>query len=512
MQHFRICLVVALVVLSLYVPASAQVSTSVDPWAQQPVETDLQTAIKAGHVQRVPATADGLPVDGLELPKIEKAVDAVDDPPGLLADNQLGSLKELAVRLSADRSWMRPEIFTTLGFQDLHLDEIFVDAPEVVRFESNYYRIQVEKVGPMWEGFQIESDPYFVFLTHEIYDGLGDDRALAYLDGDETVIFETDFQKTPALAVTLVKLPPSVKVTSFEKIVALESSFDLGAAELRLPVERLPIHLFPELQNLIHLATNPGLEQNTTCTQAVAPTSCSNGRPVCGTGYKPYFVLTSLMIKTDHEGCCFKGNPEIELFPLRIDVASQLGSNTTASTNLLFKGASTTDMAGRTRYLPDVNNTNTWYNVTNGLAIFPADLGNELSALLVEDDDDTGVLRVNANKVNVTKLLKSVSSLIFDSRSIDLSFLVKLGRIILDIIGIFNDGDDLYQESLGVANNLFCTNSLGQMKTYHLISQEWEMKGNFACINPSCPDPSTGGGGGGGGGCLTLGDNLVACP
>lgn len=471
------------------------------------VEIDLETAIRDGIVQRVPFDPDA-PASLGEDQALQMSVGGTDDPPGLLSESQLGSLKALGARLSADRGWLRPEIFAMLGHQDLYLDEIFTDAPEMVRFGSDLYRIQIEKVGPMWDGFDAENDPYFVFLTHEVFDEIGQDRALAFYQGDETVIFESDFYETPALAIALVKLARGQSTKGLERVVSLEASFDLGAAELRLPLDRIPPHLPQvlgidrQLEQLGIATQNLAPANNTSCTQSVAPASCSGSVPVCGAGYAPYFVLTNLMIKTDREGCCFKGNSDIELFPLRIDVASQLGSNTTASTNLIFDGRSVVDMSGRSRFLPDVNNVGSWYTVTNGVAIFPVDKGLEWSALLVENDDDTGVLRVNATRINVTKLYRNVNQIVQDIREMDRNFLailINAVKVILDIIGLFNDGDDLYQQSIGVANNLFCADGLGQgLKTYHLTSNEWELKGYFACVNPSCPDPGTGGGGGGG--------------
>ncbi|HEX2254481.1 MAG TPA: hypothetical protein VHQ65_14525 [Thermoanaerobaculia bacterium] len=467
--------------------------------AQKSVEMDLETAIRRGTVQRVPVQEKGVFGAARHQPTIERALDDKDDPPGLLAESGLGNLKELAARLSIDRSWLRPEILRGLELQDLRLDEVFVHAPEAVRLGQDLYRIQLERVGSGWEGFDPDNAPYIVFLSQEVFDGWGDDRALGFRDGLEMPIFESDLEEQAALAVTLVEIHPADPVAG-GAVSSLDASLELGSAQLRLPRHRLPLELLPEVPGVdlgALVGASQGLESVTaasTCTQEVASSGCSSGRPVCPTGYLPYFVLDQLLIKTDHEGA-LKGNSEIELFPLRIDVVSPPGSTATAQTTLWFYGQYVTDMAGRSRYLPDVNNTWSWYTVTNGLALFPLDRGFEFSALLVEQDDDRGVLRVHPTKINITKLWKSVQQVINDIRTMDDNFLFSIGKLLLNIIAIFNDGDDIYQESIGVANNLFCTDSPGQKKTYFFDTQEWQMKGHFSCINPSCPDPSSGGGG-----------------
>jgi hypothetical protein len=62
---------------------------------------------------------------------------------------------------------------------------------------------------------------------------------------------------------------------------------------------------------------------------------------------------------------------------------------------------------------------------------------------------------------------------------------------LLDLLGLTSNDDDLYLESLGVNNNLFCDFAIGQAFPYTFthIGTEWEMKGHFACINPSCTPP-----------------------
>jgi hypothetical protein len=482
-------------------PVSAQPAPS-EVTEEAPIAIDLDTAIRRGHVQRVPVTEKRQAWGEAQQPQIDRPAADENDPPALLDESQLGSLKNLGIHLSSDRNWMRPEIMKGLDLQDLMLDEIFTRAPSLVSFEQQLYQIQIEKLGPLWENFDPRVDPFVVFLTHEIFDDWGEDRALGFMDGGEMVVFESDLDELPALAITLVEPRQTDQAFLTKSAPVLTSSFELGEAELRLTPDRLPRELLFDIPGvdpatMKRALQTAGVTTKNTCTQEVAPTSCSGGKPVCPSGYAPYFVLDRVLIKQDHEGL-FKGSPEIELFPLRIDVAASVGSNTTATTNLLFSGRTVTDMAGRSRYLPDVNNTNTWYTVTNGVAIFPANNGLEFSALLVEEDDDAGVLRIHPTTINITKLWKSVNGIINDIRAMDYNFLFKLGGLIFDIIAIFDDGDDLYQESIGVANNLVCTDSLGQMKSYYFNTQEWSMYGHFACVNPACPDPGTSGGGGGG--------------
>src|SRR5262249_44574023 len=150
----------------------------------------------------------------------------------------------------------------------------------------------------------------------------------------------------------------------------------------------------PKDQKLSDLANV--VQASTSCPYLSAPTACSSGGvPICSSGSaSPFFVLTRLMIKTDHEGL-FKGNPEAELFPLRVNPASPIGGSSDVRTNWIFSGRYVTDLAGRSVYLPNVNNNDQWYAVSgDGLALFPARLSNAWVGTLVENDDDAGLLEL----------------------------------------------------------------------------------------------------------------------
>ncbi len=308
------------------------------------------------------------------------------DPPGLLTEEQLGPIAALAARLSSDRSWLLPEVLAAMARQRLRLDEIFAAAPELLVIEDAKYRIMLEKLGSGWETFNAGSDPFFVFLNHEVYDGLGEDRALAFQDGHETVIFEDDLKNSPIIGLTLAGLSPDERPRLSDSVLPLGQPIALGEIQPRL--ER-------GLEHRFH-----GFTATSSCAEEVAPSACSGGVPVCSAGYSPYFVLSGILFKTDHEGA-FRGKPEIELFPVQLDTSSPAGG-TNATTDFMFKGISVTDIAGRSRFLPDSNSTWTWHNVSGGLALFPLDMSNEWGMTLVEDDDEPGVMKLDKTRVNTT--------------------------------------------------------------------------------------------------------------
>ncbi|MCH9646647.1 MAG: hypothetical protein K0U98_00335 [Deltaproteobacteria bacterium] len=415
------------------------------------------------------------------------------DPEGLLERQHMGALVDLATRLSQNRSWLTGEALESLDRKSLSLDEVFSQAPEFLSWENKAFRVKIEKIGDLWKRFDPKVDPFVVFINHEVYDGLGEDSALAFQDGAETVIFERDLESLPAVALTLDE--DNRPVTGLQP---LDAPIALGAARLQVRREPAPAPSLTSASGaLLH-----NLPSGNSCAPELAPTSCAGGVPVCTAGYDPFFVLKNVMIKVDHESWA-RGKPEIELFPLNLDSLSPSGG-TSATTPWLFKGQQVLDLAGRSRYLQDVNNEYTRYEITGGLAISPLILGNEWNATLVEDDNDPGVLRVSGAQPNHTRIFNSTVNIITEVRGMNRFWMVirNIGQILIDIIPFFNNDDDLFQPSLGLTNNLFCSSGIGQPfpRIYTLPSVEWEIQGYFACVNPSCTGTGGGGGGGGGGG------------
>jgi hypothetical protein len=414
------------------------------------------------------------------------------DPPGVLNNAKMESVRQLALQLSSDRTWLTKDVLKTLDKMGVRLDEVFAEAPQFVNIDNRLYRVVLEKVGPGWKNFNPRTSEYLVFLDHDTFDGYGENYALAFQNGRERKVVEQDLMQTAAIGLSLKDITPDEKLMakSAAGIVGLNQTIRTGKVQPRF-----------RSTHPINIAAIAG--QKDSCVQEEAPISCSNGVPVCSNpNASPYFVLSSLLIKQDHEGL-FKGDPEIELYPLRINLSSPYGGSTDVRTNWLFSGRTVTDLAGRARYLPDVNNTYTWYNVSGGLALFPLRMSNEWAATLVDDDDTAGKLELSRDKTNPVKTRQALVRLypfdLFD-------FLKDLGNLIITL-GFLDDSDDLYTQSLEVSNQTFCSEALGQYYPYNLTfdSDEWSLQGYYSCIDPTCvpPPPPPGGGGGGGGGCLT---------
>lgn len=408
--------------------------------------------------------------------------DAADDPPGVLDELDTGYIVELGERLSADRTWLSDEALAMLDDIGLRLDELFAGVPEFFTKDGgDHYRIKIEKVGSLWGSFDPASDPFAIFLTHEAYTGLGLDRVLAFMDGAQTVLFERDLETLPALALTIESHPPGRPIAKSASVGSFEQPVELGSA--RLDLRRFDAELvagFPLV---------PAMKAG--CSHEVAPTSCNGMRPVCAAGASLHFILSALKIRTDHEGFG-KGNPEIELFPFNIDGAST-GSTSNRSTPFIFDGRTIADSAGRSRFLADVNNTNVWYSLGKGVAICPATLGGEWAMTLVEQDDTTGVLMIKGDRTNTVKMMRfeNPSSSGNTVQIYPFNALKFVFQFIKLLFGLWSgDGDDLYQESIGLTGNLFCNDGLGKPapKIFNLASAEWDMQGYFACVNPSCAE------------------------
>lgn len=424
------------------------------------------------------------------------------DPPGVLAKDRLASLKKLATRLSSSRNWLTREVLQGLSRQEVYLDEVFSEAPSFIEVDGRLYRVALEKVGPAWQNFNPRTSPFLIFLNHEAYDGLGENYALSFQSGKERVIVREDVEQTAALGLTLRDVPPGDVVKDRRKVVGVDAPIRLGKVrpQLRSPKDA-------EIQAA--LGRLESATAKSTCQQEAAPSACLSGVPTCSSSNATsYFVLTSIMIKKDLEDDIFQGNPEVELFPLRVSANTPSGG-WDARTQWIFSGRTVIDKAGRSRYLPDVNNENTWYNVSGGLALFPSNGSSEWVGTLIEDDDETGRLKIDRDKLNPVKPPRQVTVQFwpFDYFQI----LKDNAGVILDaILGLFDNSDDLFVQSLQVDNQLFCETGLGQPfpNVYHLTGSDWEMRGYFGCVDPTCAppppvyepptDPCGGGGTGGG--------------
>jgi len=429
------------------------------------------------------------------------------DPPGVLNSHDLTAVTDLAAKLSEQRSWLTPEVLATLDERAVGLDEVFDRAPRFVSVDDALYRIKLEKVGELWDGFAGQDAPFVVFLTHEVYDGLGDDRALAYQDGEEMILYASDFEKTPAIALTFFKATQDEWVAP-DVLAAAPSALEaIPLGEPRPEIVFHPHVSIPPLMPTTSAVRN--LAADSHCAPEVAPTSCSGTTIRCPVDYNPYFIVSGLRVFENHEGCCFHGDPEIEIYPLPVDSMSGVGGVNNATTPFVFSGRTIVDMAGRTRFLPDVDDGGSLYSMN--VALIPSNSTSQFVALMVEDDDDPGRLVVD-NELNVGQLLDAGMVIINISRNMNRFFLFELFGALLDLIGVLPNNDDLFQPSLGATNNLFCTNGLGGSfpRNFTMSSSEWELRGYFACVNPTCED--SGGGSGGGGGGDPTGCGLLICP
>ncbi|HVR96747.1 MAG TPA: hypothetical protein VMW27_09045, partial [Thermoanaerobaculia bacterium] len=79
--------------------------------------------------------------------------DGKQDPPGLLNNAKIDSVRQLALRLSSNRNWLRSDVLANLDKMGLRVNEIFAEAPEFVEVNQNLYRLVLEKVGSGWQDF-----------------------------------------------------------------------------------------------------------------------------------------------------------------------------------------------------------------------------------------------------------------------------------------------------------------------------------------------------------------------
>jgi len=414
------------------------------------------------------------------------------DPPGVLNDLKVDNVRQLALRLSSNRNWLRNDVLQALDQMGVRVDQIFAEAPEFVEVDQKLYRLVLEKVGPGWQGFNPHSSPYLIFLDHDTFDGYGESFALAFENGKERMIVEEDLQNVAAIGLSLKDITPDERPKKGTGVVGIDQPIRLGKVAPRF---RLTKPIDPRaISSTKPIDIEAIVSSSDSCLLESAPASCSGGVPVCSSpNASPYFVLSSLLIKTDHEDS-FSGNPEIELYPLRVNSSSPYGGSSDVRTSWIFDGRTVTDLMGRSRYLPDVNNNYTWYSISGGLALFPSRVSNQWAATLIEDDDTKGRLKIDRNKYNPVKKRDALIDFFpFDLFDNLVSTGIDYVNLILTL-GILSDSDDLYLQSFEVSNATFCSESLGQYFPHTLTfdSSEWALQGYYACIDPTCvpePDP-----------------------
>ncbi len=127
-----------------------------------------------------------------------------------------------------------------------------------------------------------------------------------------------------------------------------------------------------------------------------AAPAAARGAEGAATSCQNYLLLTGIYLRIDHEGFP-RGAPEIDLF--RADWSPTVPGTLVIqpTTSLIFSGRNVTDAAGRTRYLPDVNDERRWYTISPPLAVAPYDGFLGFGLYLVEDDTTAGALKVFTN-------------------------------------------------------------------------------------------------------------------
>lgn len=404
----------------------------------------------------------------------------------ILEDPELEPFEDFAQQASENPNWLYGNTLDTLDDMSLHLDEVFVGMPRLFLKQGEFFQVQLEKVGTNWKDFSGKSD-LVIYFTHESYLPEDTQTVLGYLNGKRQMFTEEQLGLYPTLALAVKEvdfaqaygLDPGQfehKETEITRISDFgEETFTIQPLGSALPDLVPALHLSPERQEfaMSHASAN-------FCVSA--PTSCSGGRPSCSNSY---FFLTKVKIKKDHEGM-FKGNPEIDLFIGNSDPDQGYSSSSEITTKYIFSGRYVNDEAGNSVYLPDINNKNTWYTINGGAALFPTDLGDVWPLLLVEDDSGAGVLREDANKRNDVRVFifeasYSIASLLIGSTK----YLKVLKKV---VTWLWDPGDDLFQDSIGPSNDLFCNESIssGSPNTLHLTSDEWEIQGYVGCVDYSC--------------------------
>jgi len=411
----------------------------------------------------------------------------IKDRPGILTSKlELNQISIMAKKLSSDRRWLTKEVLFALDQLSLRVDELFSEAPRFIMKDDVSYEIKLEKVGDLWAKFDPKSDPYIVFLAHEIYNGLGEQQALGFQDGMQLSLTEFDLKEFPAIAITMQKTD----------ITNQPNQRNISQSQFNQPIQlgRLQIAL-DRSQNKVD-RTNfdigiPSKQTRNQCQPITGVSACtSQAQAICSNGGNAHFIIDELRIKTEREGP-FKGAPEFELYPLALN-GTITAPPANASTPLIFDGRFVIDAAGRSIYLPDVNNKNTNFDINNGLALPPFTFTDQLSIVAVEDDSVAGELRPTTSSLTTAVFSNApgVISVILADEFDLLKFFKEFAEL---VAGIFSsDNDDVFNDAIGITNTLMCNAGLSNgapiRESIVLDVDEWRLKGSFACIDITC-DP-----------------------
>ncbi|MEM1178580.1 MAG: hypothetical protein AAGM22_09560 [Acidobacteriota bacterium] len=445
------------------------------PMNRRGVRRLLTLALLAATAAVTTVSAQELVLDGAVDPARGHArIDhTVDDAPALFDEKSVAPIAELAQELSARHDWLTPDALDVLARGALRLDEAFPAAPAFMTVDGTTYKIRIEPVGADARDLDPEFDSWYVFLSPEVYDGLGENRFLAFRDGVQTVLTGRDLERLPTAGLTLAGLSSEAPQPG-DLIAGTTSRIELG-------------DFSPAALNSPRLLAAAGRAPHKNSCDGVAPSSCSQGQPICSDpNREPYFILDAINIKTKHER---RGSsPEIELFPLLPEVVAVNGTN--LETEAIFDGRIARDMAGRYRFLPDINTTHTFHTINNGYALFPTDMGTEWAALLVEDDKNTGKLDVNSTAETTMKVFTTAVNFQQAVKKMDDFKLLKSIKDLFDLL-FNNNGDDCFEHSIAIDRALFCNDALGQPfpHVFTLDSAEWTLQGHFACIEENCAPP-----------------------
>lgn len=415
--------------------------------------------------------------------RLSDDADVADDPPGLIANDRLKNVSSLAAALSRDDRWLTGEVIDALDRLSLRLDEVFEAAPRYFSLNGLLYELKIDKVGDSWDGFDSAEDAYYVFMTHELYSGLGVDHVLGFVGGKEEVLAAERLDRIPALGLAVNRVSSRSAIEkSLRTATEIGQPIVLGSS--RLAIERA--------------APDPGHELPSKCFLTQTPDSCLASLAFCPAGTEPFFILTGAQIFDDHESAS-RGKPEIEIYPFSRDTVPGDPFDDPPRTQLIFDGRYVLDKFGRSVYLPDINKKNRWYNVSN-FAMLPlmydplnpaqlADGAGTWVASMVEDDDRRGILE--------TDFAGSVTARIFRDVGENLSITQRIPFLNLRILrpgllrGLFRSfisdrGDDFF-EPIGFTPEVMCRDGLLGDPVI-IPGDDWQLRGTFRCVR-SCGGP-----------------------
>jgi hypothetical protein len=404
---------------------------------------------------------------------------------GVLARGEIGAIAQVARELSNNSEWLTPTVIDALGRRRVELDEVFPSAPRFVQVRGVLYRIFLRGMLD-WSGFDAKTDDVYIYMTREVFNELPEGGNIAFRRGVEQTLVDGQLPKGRMIALSVGALDPTEGPDLDDRVaVHGQTRIALGAPATALAVLRRDV---PRDGAPFATALDKNfLEKPWTCNGA--------NTPICPNGYDPWFILTDLRMEEDHEPFT-NGSPEIELYIGNIDVVGGVGGQT-ATTTVIFDGRNTTDKAGRPRFLPDVGNQAQWYAVGNGFALFPFSLGTRWSAMLVEDDDTKGALIARGDRLITTNTYQyNGGPYGITQRTIDTFRAMRLGppgTPLVDIINqILANGDDVFYPAWGVTPQGYIKDICQGGRPYNTritvgsTSNEWSMKGYYACLPGTC--------------------------